>query len=144
MQVILYGSAACLKKHRSDEMKILKLWSPVVIWAGLIFCLSSISNLKTGLEYDFILRKIAHIAEYFILTFLLYRAFKGSFHMDIFQLFIYPATFSFLYAVSDEFHQSFVPGRSASIQDVLIDTIGIIGFYIVVKVLAVKQKDKCV
>jgi VanZ family protein len=114
--------------------KIFKLWFPVIIWAGLIFYLSSISNLKTNLEYDFILRKIAHIAEYFIFTFLLYRAFKGSFSMNIFQLFIYPATLSFFYAVSDEFHQSFVPGRSASIRDVLIDTIGIFGFYIVIKI----------
>ena len=123
-------------------MKIFKLWLPVIIWAGLIFCLSSIPSLKTNLKYDFILRKIAHIVEYFIFTFLLYRAFKGSFNMSIFQLFIYPFTLSFLYAVSDEFHQSFVPGRSASIRDVLIDTIGILGFYIAVKIFALKRGNK--
>jgi len=123
-------------------MKILKLWLPVIIWAGLIFCLSSIPHLRTSLKYDFILRKIAHITEYFILTFLLYRAFKGSFNMNITQFFIYPATLSFLYAVSDEFHQSFVPGRSASIRDVLIDTIGIIGFYIAAKIFVLNQRNK--
>ena len=62
--------------------------------------------------------------------------------MNITQFFIYPATLSFLYAVSDEFHQSFVPGRSASIRDVLIDTIGIIGFYIAAKIFVLNQRNK--
>jgi VanZ family protein len=118
-------------------LKIVKLWLPVIIWAGVIFWLSSIPNLKTGLEYDFLLRKIAHAAEYFILTFLLFRAFKGSFKMNNFQLYIYPTTLAFFYAASDEFHQSFVPSRSATVRDVLIDAVGILGFYVVVK--AVKE-----
>lgn len=116
-------------------MKIFKLWFPVIIWAGIIFLFSSIPNLKTGLKYDFILRKIAHVVEYFVLTLLLYRAFKGSFTIGTRNLFIYSATLSLLYAVSDEFHQSFVPGRSAAVRDVLIDGIGIVGFYIAHKVL---------
>jgi len=128
----------------SNLKKFFKLWFPVVIWAGFIFYLSSIPDLKTSLEYDFILRKIAHVSEYFILTFILYRAFKGSFNMGIFRLFIYPATLSFLYAASDEFHQSLVPNRGASIRDVLIDTIGILGFYIVINIFAERQKIKTV
>ncbi len=126
----------------SSLIKFFKLWFPVIIWAGLIFCLSSIPNLKTRFEYDFILRKIAHAIEYFILTFLLYRAFRGSFNIGILQFFVYPATLSFFYAVSDEFHQSFVSGRSASIRDVLIDTIGILGFYIVIKIFAANQRNR--
>jgi VanZ family protein len=106
------------------------LWGPVVVWAGVIFFFSSIPNLKTNLEYDFLLRKVAHITEYFILTFLLYRAFKGSFSMNGFGLFIYPATLSLLYAISDEFHQYFVVGRCCSNKDVLIDSVGIVGFCI--------------
>ncbi len=121
-------------------MKIFKLWFLVLIWAGFIFWLSSIPNLKTNLECDLILRKIAHVFEYFILTFLLYRAFKGSFVTNVFHLFVYPAVFSFFYAASDEFHQSFVQGRSGSIRDIFIDTVGILGFYMVLKVLAFNQK----
>jgi VanZ family protein len=116
------------------SVKFFKLWLPVFIWAAFIFCLSSITDLKTSLKEDFILRKIAHIVEYFILTFLLYRAFKGSFKMNVSRLFIYPAAVSFLYAVSDEFHQSFVPGRNCAMQDVLIDALGIFGFYIIIKI----------
>ncbi len=122
-------------------MKTFKLWLPVIVWAGLIFYLSSTPNLKTNLEYDFILRKIAHIIEYFILTFFLHRAFKDSFDRDGFYLFLYPTILSVCYAASDEFHQLFVPGRGGSIRDVLIDAIGIFGFYIVLKIFAVKQKS---
>ncbi len=114
-------------------MKLIKLWVPVVVWAGVIFFFSSIPDLKTGLEYDFLLRKIAHITEYFVFTFLLYRAFGGSFKMNVYRLFMYPAVFSLLYAISDEIHQYFVLGRSCAIGDVLIDSLGVICFYIVIK-----------
>ncbi len=113
-------------------MKFFKLWVPVVVWAGVIFYFSSIPDLKTNLEYDFFLRKIAHITEYFIFTFLLYRAFRGSFNMNTFSLYISSAVFSFFYAISDEIHQYFVLGRCCSARDVLIDSIGIICFCIVI------------
>ncbi|MCX5668566.1 MAG: VanZ family protein [Candidatus Omnitrophica bacterium] len=115
-------------------MKFFRLWTPVVVWAGVIFFFSSIPDLKTNLEYDFFLRKIAHITEYFILTFVLYRAFRGSFNINFIRLFMYPATFALLYAISDEFHQYFVLGRSCSFRDVLIDSIGIISFYIFMRI----------
>ncbi len=114
-------------------MKIFKLWIPVVAWAGIIFYFSGVSDLKTNLEYDFVLRKIAHIAEYFILTFLLYRAFRGSFIMNPLRLFMYAGAFALLYAIFDEVHQFFVLSRYCSTQDVLIDAIGIFAFYIIIR-----------
>ena len=120
--------------------KFVKLWLPVIIWAAFIFYLSGIPHLKTNLAYDFALRKIAHAVEYFILTFLLYRAFNGSFDLSILYLFIYPAGFSLLYAMSDEFHQRFVAGRNGSIRDVLIDSIGIVGFYALLKMFRPKTR----
>jgi len=114
--------------------KFLKLWPPVFAWCGFIFYLSSIPNLGTGWGFwDLILRKIAHILEYFILASLLYRAFKGSFSLSAFYLIFWPVTLSFLYAVSDEIHQAFVPTRGPSPADVFIDTIGIIVFCILIK-----------
>jgi len=115
-------------------VKFVKLWMPVVIWAGVIFYFSSIPDLKTNLEYDFFLRKIAHVTEYLILTFFLYRAFRGSSNMNVFGLFMYPAAFSLLYAISDEIHQYFVLGRSCSAGDVLIDSVGIMVFYILIRI----------
>jgi len=115
-------------------VRLIKLWGAVVVWAGIIFFFSSIPDLKTGLEYDFLLRKIAHITEYFILTFFLYRAISGSFKMDVFRLFFYPAALALAYAVLDEIHQRFVVGRNCAIQDVLIDAAGIICFYMVIRI----------
>ncbi|MDD4938910.1 MAG: VanZ family protein [Candidatus Omnitrophica bacterium] len=115
-------------------LKFLKLWPPVFAWCGFIFYLSSLPNLGTGWGYwDLILRKFAHMLEYFILAALLYRAFKGSFKFPAFHLTVWPLLLTFLYAVSDEVHQAFVPTRGPSIQDVLVDSAGIILFYIFIR-----------
>jgi VanZ family protein len=91
---------------------------PVVLWAGLIFTLSSIPGLSTGLgTWDLILRKGAHMTEYAILAVLLYRALGRE--LPAFLI-------SVAYSASDEFHQHFVRGRHASPVDVAIDAIGIV------------------
>ena len=91
-------------------------WIPVVLWAGVIFTLSSVPDLGTGLgTWDLVLRKLAHTAEYALLGALLYRAVRR------------PATALLLasaFAVTDEFHQTFVAGRHGSPVDWLIDTAG--------------------
>jgi VanZ like family len=97
--------------------RALSAWLPVVAWAALIFTLSSIPDLGTGLgAWDLALRKLAHPAEYAILGLLLLRATGRS--STAFVL----AT---LYAVTDELHQAFVPGRHASLLDVAIDATGV-------------------
>ena len=53
----------------------LRLWAPVLLWAALIFALSSIPHLGTGLgTWDLVLRKLAHLSEYALLGLLLARA----------------------------------------------------------------------
>ncbi|MFH1129121.1 MAG: VanZ family protein [Patescibacteria group bacterium] len=114
--------------------KFLKFWLPVVVWAGLIFVLSSIPSLKTNLEQDFLLRKIAHIVEFGILTFLLYRAISaqglpaGKAGGSPCRAIIYSFIFALFYAFSDELHQYYVPGRHCSLKDVGIDSVGILIF----------------
>jgi VanZ family protein len=122
-----------------------KLWAPVIVWAALIFLFSGIPNLNSGLDEDFILRKIAHVFEYLVLTFLLYRVGEdlcvrlksGSTHRStptlhrITWLVIYPSVISVLYAASDEFHQTFVVGRQGCFNDVLIDSVGIFVLYLI-------------
>lgn len=67
----------------------------------------------------FMIRKLAHFSIYTLLGICVFssfsnpkRAFPGSFLICV------------LYACSDEFHQSFIPGRSCQTGDVLIDTCG--------------------
>ncbi len=104
----------------------LKLWLPVIIWCSVIFYLSGIPNLSSGLErpLDMVLRKGAHLVEYAVLTFLLWRALSNSFKIDLVWLYSLSAGISILYAISDEIHQSFVPTRGPRVMDVLIDSIG--------------------
>jgi VanZ family protein len=72
---------------------------------------------------DFIVKKSAHITEYAILTVFLYRALLGSGVVKN-KSFIYALILCVLYAASDEFHQSFTPGREPTLRDVGFDTIG--------------------
>ncbi|MBI5465321.1 VanZ family protein, partial [Candidatus Gottesmanbacteria bacterium] len=97
--------------------KFFSSWSPAILWAGLIFYLSSLSVLPpTGnWFFDFIVPNLAHLTEYGILFALIWRGSKSvsvSFFLAI------------IYAFSDEFHQTFVPGRTADPLDLLIDVCG--------------------
>lgn len=71
------------------------------------------------------IRKGGHLTEYFILGLLLFRAFRGDSKDQIdWRWAVWAMAVVVLYASSDEFHQSFVPGRTASPIDVGIDTVG--------------------
>jgi VanZ family protein len=123
-----------------------KNWLPVFLWAALIFLFSSESFssdntarvLAPWLRWTFpiwstdtielvhlLLRKLGHLSEYFILALLLARALRAQVNSvhGTKQLFLVVGLTA-LYAISDELHQAFVPGRSASIGDVLIDVCG--------------------
>ena len=95
-----------------------RLWLPVVAWAALIFAFSSVPDLGTGLGgWDLVLRKVAHAAEYAVLGALLAQA-AGRARLAV--------ALGTLYAVSDEVHQSFVPGRVGSPLDVALDAVGVV------------------
>lgn len=86
---------------------------------------------------SFYIRKIAHITEYLILGFLMLNLLKQYSVTNIY----YAIGLSILYSCTDEFHQLFISGRSGSIRDVLIDSIGIlIGTYLY-KLLFIKNKE---
>lgn len=72
---------------------------------------------------DHIIRKLAHFSEYAILGINL-SVFIFTFDKKIPFTAICTVTSSFLYACTDEFHQYFIPARSAQFTDVLIDTLG--------------------
>lgn len=100
----------------------LSKWLPVVLWAGMIFYFSSIPDLRSGLPdiFDIVLRKIAHAGEFGLLAILTARAFGANNK----KTYLKAAVLAILYAISDEIHQGFVPGRVASPIDALIDSFG--------------------
>ncbi|MDU1443495.1 MAG: VanZ family protein [Clostridium cochlearium] len=126
-----------------NNKKILK-YILVLVWMIIIFKFSSdpaeISDGKSGFIIEvinslginissalgkftnFIIRKIGHIGEYFILTLLLISALKEDLKIE--KTYWLSILVTFLYACSDEIHQRFVPGRAGRFSDVLIDLFG--------------------
>lgn len=126
--------------------KIVKSWVPVIAWMLLIFAGSTdalsaehtsrflvpfLHWLKPDISFQAIaaihvtLRKLGHFSEYAVLATLLWHALRGTFSLMRLSLlgfaaFIIAAGF----AASDEFHQSFVPTRTSSAHDVMIDCLG--------------------
>src|SRR5919108_2331710 len=92
-------------------------WSAVILWMAVIFVLSDIPSLASPFEpfYDFVLRKLAHMGVYAVLTVLLFHALRR--HTDSKkQAWLLAALLAGIYALSDEWHQTFVPGRQGSLR----------------------------
>ena len=126
---------------------LLKYWLPVLIWFGVIFAGSTdifsteqtsrylvpflrwldpqISS-STIATVHFALRKIGHLTEYAILAALLWRALRSAENLraKMSTLFVGVWVACAIFAVSDEFHQSFLASRTASPHDVVIDISG--------------------
>ena len=92
------------------------------------FIAQNFPHVRHGLENNlislntliFLVRKTAHFTEYAILGSLFFLNLRSTFkHPLIMSIFL-----SFFYACTDEIHQIFVPGRSAQVRDILIDTLG--------------------
>lgn len=123
-----------------NKKKFLK-WLLLLIWMIIIFIFSNqphsgeatrsiieqiIPTIKTNALINiinFIIRKSAHITEYLILTLLTISLLK-EYTQNERIIIISSIIFCFLYASTDEFHQSLVPGRTSTFKDVLIDTSG--------------------
>jgi VanZ family protein len=117
-------------------------YGPLVLWAALIFIgstdLLSASNTGGVLVRLFphlsegtlkiiqlVIRKAGHLSEYAILALLAARAFRTS-TREVLRThwFLASLVLVIVYALSDEFHQSFYPSRTASIYDSMIDSFG--------------------
>lgn len=99
------------------------LWGPPLALMGLIFFLSAQPDLSSGLgAWDLVLRKIGHACVFGLLCGLLWRALRTTVPQR--RAIAAAWIVTVLYAISDEWHQSFVSGRHGSPVDVLIDAIG--------------------
>lgn len=89
-----------------------------------------------------IIRKLAHFSIYTIVGFLL-MAILSTYNIKLSKRIINSLIIGIIYASTDEFHQSFIPGRSSEIRDVCIDTLGVIlGVIIVIIFLKIYNKNK--
>lgn len=99
-----------------------KYWLPIFLWGSFIYYLSDQPSLKSSFDpiYDIILRKIWHVIEFGILAFLISRM-LGLYKISGWKFWLIVLFISFVYAVYDEVHQSFIQGRYGTIRDMLVD-----------------------
>ena len=114
MAIIFAGSTDLMSAEHTSRIIV-----PLLHWL-----FPTISDL-TLVRVEFLIRKLAHVSEYAVLAVLLYRAFVHTVFQSRRALSAGIVLLSCAaYAASDEFHQSFVPSRTASLRDVMIDLCG--------------------
>ena len=123
----------------------LRAWWPAVVWAGVIFALSTdafsaqhTANFLSPIVHwlfpsltphqlkvlNIFIRKTAHFTEYFIFCLLLFRGVRGN-RAGWRWTWGFTAWFiAAVYSCLDEIHQAFVASRTASPYDSLLDSIG--------------------
>ena len=131
--------------HEFPAVRWLRAWWPALVWAMVIFGMSTdafsaehtgsiiepilrwiypaITNERFALIHHLI-RKSAHFTEYFIFGLLLFRGVRRGRAGWRWSWGLSALLIAAVYACFDEFHQSFVPSRTASPYDSLLDTVG--------------------
>lgn len=115
-------------------------WGPVLAWMGVIYFFSSRPDLphldEPWLELS--LRKLAHAIEYGILGALLARALGVNDWRGV----VLASALGIAYAASDEWHQTFVPGRKGNLFDVSLDSVATLaGAYLWFRFLAKNKRN---
>jgi VanZ family protein len=126
-------------------MRWLNLWWPALAWAALISIFSTgiftaantaqvilpflhwllpHSSPETVAFIHHMIRKSGHFTEYFIFSLLVLRGIRAGKREAHLGWAVAAVAIVAAYAALDEFHQSFVPGRTAAVSDVLLDTAG--------------------
>jgi VanZ family protein len=115
MAIIFLGSTDMLSAEHTS-----RFLAPFLRWIDPQISLATLNAIQLGI------RKLGHLTEYAVLAMLLWRALRGGVRwpMKMSLLFLVAALASAIFAASDEFHQSFVPSRTGSPNDVMIDICG--------------------
>ena len=91
-------------------------------------------------QIEHYIRKLAHFSLYTIVGFLT-MSLMSTYNLKMSKKVIISLILGAIYAISDEFHQSFIPDRSSSFFDVIIDTSGVIfGILIAISILNIIRK----
>lgn len=134
-------------------MRWLQRWWPALLWAVLISVFSTgvftsdntsriiipvlrwffpHASQETLFFMHHFIRKMGHVTEYFILSLLVLRGIRAEKRGAHLGWALAAIAVVGCYAALDEYHQSFVPGRTAAVSDVLLDTAGGIAAQVVV------------
>jgi VanZ family protein len=158
-------SSASPAARRHQRFRRWIRWVTTLCWAGLIFRLSTEGFGSSFTEWlanqalslfrlhvspgtlqllNFLLRKLAHLTEYAIFAELLYASLVGADELEWRpRTMLWSALIAGAYSLTDEFHQSFVPNRTASLADCALDTAGaLLGLLVLYLVMRRLQANK--
>ena len=142
--------------------RFLKNWLPVMVWVGVIFLgstdlmsaehtsrfivpflrwLKPDISAETLASIHFIVRKCTHVGEYAILALLLLRAATliTNSKRSIPILYLSVLGVSLIVAATDEFHQTFIASRGASVQDIMIDSSGAVLGLVIASIIGMSR-----
>jgi hypothetical protein len=104
--------------------------------------LDNVKKAKVLDKIESVIRKIAHFSIYGLVGVLL-MALLSTYNITDKNKIIFTIVLGAIYASSDEFHQSFIPGRSGEVRDVMLDTLGVaVGGLIVLAIIKLIEKIK--
>jgi VanZ family protein len=104
---------------------IVRRWGPVAAVMAVIFVGSEQPAVRRApATIEFLVAKISHVLEFAALGAALFRAISPPDHPTSARAIAVAVAISTVYAASDEFHQTFTPGRTATLRDVAIDLLG--------------------
>lgn len=107
---------------RKIEPGLIVLWAPVLLYMAFIFYMSSMPEPPLPLS---VTDKQAHFSGYSVLGLLIARAAaRGLGRRVTWTMALVAIVITIAYGISDEYHQSFVPGRDSDIHDVYADSLG--------------------
>ena len=125
------GGPGTVSDFAGKVMRQVVVWGPAAVWVAVLFFLSEWES--PGIELIAVHDSVVHFLLYTVLGFTLaWARLRGArYHHGVFVL------LGIALGVLDEFHQSFVPGRTPAVSDMLADAAGVImGYALFVMILA--------
>jgi len=112
--------------HSLVFQQVIRYQLPTFLWAAIIFVSSSIPSARLPHLTVFGIDKLVHFGIFFVLCLLVHRGFRHQSRFPVLARYGLALSIlaTMLYGVSDELHQSFVPGRNPNVFDVIADGVG--------------------
>lgn len=119
-----------------------RITEKIIVQFDLFHNLNKSQKEEAANKLEHIIRKIAHFSIYSVIGILL-MSLMYTYKLKSLNRFYLSFFIGTIYSITDEFHQSFIPGRSAQVHDILIDSYGvIIGILVVVLIMKVYKYVK--
>jgi|SRR6266545_6821143 len=102
-----------------------RYWLPVLLYVTMVIAISAQPYLVPPMEFRYS-DKISHVIEYFGLGVLIARALRATMRLPLpLAAALIAMSLGIVVGTSDEYLQSFIPGRTSSAFDLLADTVGL-------------------